>query len=53
MNVGSATSDLTGAQCAPTTAHWVYDTYMLARSTGGAMFRAGGDTWLFITAYYA
>jgi len=53
INVGSATSDLTGAQCAPTTAHWVYDTYMLAKSTGGATVKAGGDTWFFITADYA
>src|ERR671937_400887 len=36
VNVGSATSDLTGAQCSPNTVHWVYDTYMLAKSTGGA-----------------
>ncbi|CAA9209529.1 MAG: ABC transporter, substrate-binding protein (cluster 4, leucine/isoleucine/valine/benzoate) [uncultured Acetobacteraceae bacterium] len=53
INVGAASSDLTGAQCAPTTVHWVYDTYMLAKSTGGAMVRAGGDTWFFITADYA
>jgi branched-chain amino acid transport system substrate-binding protein len=53
VNVGSATSDLTGSQCAPTTVHWVYDTYMLAKSTGAAMVRAGGDTWFFITADYA
>ena len=26
---------------------------MLAKSTGGAMVRAGGDTWFFITADYA
>ena len=42
--VGSATSDLTGAQCTPNTIHWAYDTYMLAKSTGGAMVKAGGDT---------
>ncbi len=53
INVGSATSDLTGAQCSPNTAHWVYDTYMLAKSTGGAMVKAGGDSWFFITADYA
>jgi len=41
INVGSATADLTGPQCTPVTAHWVYDTYMLAKSTGGAMVRAG------------
>ena len=53
LNVGSATADLTGAQCSPNTIHWAYDTYMLAQSTGGAMVRAGGDTWFFITADYA
>ena len=53
VNVGAATSDLTGSACAPTTAHWVYDTYMLAKSTGGAMVKAGGDSWYFITADYA
>lgn len=49
---GAATADLTGAQCSPNTVHWVYDTFMLAKSTGGAMVRAGGDTWYFITANY-
>jgi branched-chain amino acid transport system substrate-binding protein len=53
INVGSATSDLTGPACAPTMVHWSYDTYMLAKSTGGAMVRAGGDSWFFITADYA
>ena len=33
--------------------HWTYDTYMLAKSTGGAMVKAGGDTWFFLTADYA
>jgi branched-chain amino acid transport system substrate-binding protein len=50
---GAATSDLTGAQCSPNTIHWTYDTWMLAKSTGGAMVKAGGDTWFFITADYA
>ena len=53
VNSGAATSDLTGAQCNRNTIHWAYDTYMLARSTGGAMVRAGGDSWYFITADYA
>jgi branched-chain amino acid transport system substrate-binding protein len=53
INAGSATSDLTGSQCAPTTIAWMYDTYMLAKSTGGAMVKAGGDSWFFITADYA
>jgi branched-chain amino acid transport system substrate-binding protein len=53
LNSGAATSDLTGAQCSPNTIHWTYDTWMLARSTGGAMVRAGGQSWFFITADYA
>ena len=52
-NSGAATSDLTGAQCNANTIHWVYDTYMLAKSTGGALVKAGGDSWFFITADYA
>jgi len=48
-----ATSDLTGTQCSPNTIHWTYDTWMLSRSTGGAMVKAGGDSWYFITADYA
>jgi branched-chain amino acid transport system substrate-binding protein len=53
MNSGAATSDLTGAQCSPNTIHWAYDTYMLAKSTGGALVKSGGDSWYFITADYA
>jgi branched-chain amino acid transport system substrate-binding protein len=49
----TATSDLTGKACTSNTIHWVYDTYMEARSTGGAMVKAGGDTWFFITPNYA
>lgn len=49
----TATSDLTGKACSPNTIHWVYDTYMDAKSTGGAMVKAGGDSWYFITANYA
>jgi branched-chain amino acid transport system substrate-binding protein len=53
INSPGATADLTGPQCAPTTVHWTMDTWMLAHSTGGAMVKAGGDTWFFITADYA
>jgi branched-chain amino acid transport system substrate-binding protein len=49
----AATSDLTGKKCNPNTIHWVYDTWMLAHSTGGALVKAGGDSWYFITADYA
>jgi branched-chain amino acid transport system substrate-binding protein len=53
INTGAATSDLTNAQCSPNTIHWVYDTYMLANSTGQALVKAGGDTWYSLTADYA
>ena len=52
LNSGAATPDLTGKQCSPNTVAWTYDTYMLAKSTGGAMVKQGGDTWFFITADY-
>jgi branched-chain amino acid transport system substrate-binding protein len=53
INCSAATSDLTGARCNANTVHWTYDTWMCAKSTGGAMVRAGGDSWFFITADYA
>ena len=53
INTGAATSDLTNAKCSPNTIHWVYDTYMLANSTGQALVKAGGDSWYFLTADYA
>ncbi len=52
LNTGAATADLTGVQCTPSTIHWAYDTYMLSKSTGGAMVKAGGDSWYFLTADY-
>jgi len=53
LNSGAAASDLTGKACSPNTVHWTYDTYALAQGTGGAMVKAGGDTWFFMTADYA
>ncbi len=52
INTGAATGDLTGVQCTPCTIHWSYDTYMLAKSTGAAMVKAGGNSWYFVTADY-
>lgn len=52
VNIGAGTADLTGKQCAPSIIHWSYDTYMLAKSTGGATVRTGGTTWYFLTADY-
>ena len=53
INTGGASSDLSGAQCNANSLHWSYDTYMLAKSTGGTIVKNGGDSWFFITADYA
>ncbi|MEL3892940.1 ABC transporter substrate-binding protein [Ferrovibrio sp. MS7] len=53
LNSGAASSDLTGAQCSPNTAHWTYDTWALANGTGKAIVQNGGKTWYFVTADYA
>jgi branched-chain amino acid transport system substrate-binding protein len=53
IDSGAATSELTASACSPSLIHYTYDTYMLARSTGGATVKAGGNTWYFITADYA
>src|SRR5277367_6491080 len=51
--VGAATSRLTGDACTPYGFHWAFDTHALAVGTGGALVKAGGDTWFFLTADYA
>ena len=51
--VGAATSAITGASCVPYGFHWAFDTHALAVGTGGALTKAGGDTWFFLTADYA
>ena len=53
INTSAGTAQLTGEQCSPNCIHWAFDTAMLARSTGGAMVKTGGDTWFFVTADYA
>lgn len=50
---GSAASSLTNEHCSPYGVHYVYDTYAMARGTGAAVTKAGGDSWFFITADYA
>jgi len=53
LNASATVSALTGEQCSPNTIVWSFDTYMNAKSTGGAVTKAGGDSWYFITADYA
>jgi branched-chain amino acid transport system substrate-binding protein len=52
MVTGAASTALTGKQCSPYGFHWAYDTHALAVGTGGALVKAGGDTWFFLTADY-
>jgi branched-chain amino acid transport system substrate-binding protein len=49
----TATSDITGKACTPNSLHWVYDTYMVAKSTGTATVKAGGNKWYFVYPNYA
>ncbi len=51
--VGAASSRLTGDACHPTGFHWMYDTRALSVGTGGALVKAGGKSWFFLTADYA
>ncbi len=53
LNASATTTALTGEQCSPNTIVWSFDTYELSKSSGGAMVRAGGKDWFFITADYA
>ncbi len=53
MAADPAAMDFIGKQCSPYGFQFVYDTYALAKGTGGALTKAGGDTWFFITVDYA
>jgi branched-chain amino acid transport system substrate-binding protein len=50
---GSGSSDLTGAQCSPTSVHWTYDTYASSNATAKAIVARGEAPWFFLTADYA
>jgi branched-chain amino acid transport system substrate-binding protein len=50
---GAGSSRITGDACTPNSIHYAYDTYALARGTGGEIVKQGGDSWFFLTADYA
>ncbi len=52
LATGPAASEISGKFCSPYGFHFWADTYAFAKGTGGALTRAGGDTWFFITADY-
>jgi branched-chain amino acid transport system substrate-binding protein len=53
INVGAATTELTGAQCNKYTFHWAYDTYMLANGTGKTVTTDGAKDWYIVYPDYA
>jgi branched-chain amino acid transport system substrate-binding protein len=53
ISIGAGASSLTNEECTPYTIHYAYDTKALANVTGGAVVRAGGKSWFFLTADYA
>ena len=53
IHSGSATADVFGKACAPTSAMWLYDTYSLAQGIAKSIVAQGGDSWYFVTADYA
>ncbi len=49
---GAGASAFTNEQCNPYTIQYTYSTSGLARGTGSAIVKHGGDTWFFITTDY-
>jgi branched-chain amino acid transport system substrate-binding protein len=49
----TATSDLTGKACAPTTVQWETDTWAQGNAIARAMLKAKLDSWYFLTVDYA
>jgi branched-chain amino acid transport system substrate-binding protein len=50
---GSATSDLTGKFCEPTTVQWALDTWALGNAMARAITQRGGKNWYFVAFDYA
>src|ERR1700722_12001952 len=53
MASATATSDLTGKFCQPTTVQWALDTWALGNAVGRTITKMGGSTWFFISFDYA
>jgi len=53
MASATATSDLTGKFCQPTTVQWALDTWALGHAVGRTITKAGGSSWYFISFDYA
>jgi len=51
--IGAGSARLSNEDCTPYSVHYAYDTVALAKGTGGAVVKAGGKSWFFLTADYA
>jgi branched-chain amino acid transport system substrate-binding protein len=49
----TATSDLTGKFCQPTTVQWALDSWALGSAIGRTITKMGGSSWFFISFEYA
>ena len=49
----TATSDLTGKFCQPTTVQWTLDSWALGSAIGRTITNIGGNSWFFISFDYA
>src|SRR3546814_7621704 len=52
ISTGAGTSALTNERCSPYTIQYTYSTSGLAKGTGSAVVKNGGDKWFFITTDY-
>ena len=53
INIGAATTDLTGQACNKYTFHYAYDTWMLANGTGTEVTKNGAKNWYILYPNYA
>ena len=51
--IGAGSARISNEDCTPYSVHYAYDTVALANGTGGAVTKAGGKSWYFLTADYA
>lgn len=53
IDVGAATTELTGESCNKYTFHYGYNSYMLAHGTGSEVTKDGADSWYIVYPDYA
>lgn len=51
--VAPGTSRITNEDCTPTSIHYAYDTFALAKGTASTLVKKGFDSWYFVTIDFA